>query len=106
MALQRVDQANQQGPLHAAQDASWAAKYPLLVEMLVTTRWPDQKPREVATCLAVAEGGVWKVCLHDRANRRSAWVSGETLDAAFEALETGLQEGSLGWRPSAQGNRR
>jgi len=109
MALQRVDASNSSGPLQAAQDPGWASSYPMLFEMLVTTRWDDGKPREVATLLLVAEGGVWKGMLNDRANRRTAWLSGATVDELLDAFETGLATASLGWRvtpSSGQGNRR
>jgi len=103
MALQRVDAGNSAGPLHAAQDAAWSARYPLLVEMMVTTQWEDKKPREVSTVLLVAEGGVWKGLLNDRANRRQAWVTGQTIDEVLDALESGLASGNLGWRHAPPG---
>lgn len=100
MALRRVDRSNAAAEAPVAQAGAWAEAYPSLVEYLTSVRWADGKAREVATLLMVAEGGAWKVCLHDRANGRSVWVSGQSPYEALEVLDGQLETDTAVWRPT------
>jgi len=72
--------------------------FPLLAEQLTCVRWDDGSARETATLLLLAEGGAWKVCLNDRAQRRSLWLSGPTVGACLASLEGALGSGCAAWR--------
>lgn len=52
------------------------------------------------------EGGLVKVCLSDREEGQTAWVSGPTLEACVETLELRLMEGSVEWRTSGQARKK
>lgn len=76
--------------------------YPLLWTYLTDDTWDDGKPRERSTLMLICEGGVLKVWLNDKALRRSVWVTGESPEDAMGALEQGLRDECLPWRPAAQ----
>jgi len=44
------------------------------------------------------DDGMVKICMNDRARRRSAWVSGVSVANALDAAEAFLAEGKAGWR--------
>lgn len=96
--LQRIDRSNAAGSAAAAVDLVASGEFPLVMEYLVTARWDDGKPREVATLMLVAEGGRWKVQLRDRANRRVAWLSGDTILGVLASLESALGADQVDWR--------
>lgn len=76
----------------------WLDKYPALSEYLTTPVWEDGKARITATLLLFVEDGMVKICVNDRANERSLWRAGETVEDALRAIETGLAGGTTGWR--------
>lgn len=77
-------------------------RWEALGEYLVLDRWDDGDPRRTSTLLLFCENGRWSVCLNDREAGRSAWASGETPEAALDALEDGLASGDANWRASRQ----
>lgn len=71
---------------------------PLVWEQLTDDLWDDGSPRLRSTVMVVMDGGTVKLWLHDREGKRSAWVAGESLNEAFEALEHALHHGTIAWR--------
>lgn len=71
-----------------------------LFEYLSVDRYEDGSARAVATLLIFAEDGSWKACLNDRAEARSTWATGSSIEACLEALDVALKSGSADWRRS------
>jgi len=86
------------GAIFASHSAIW--------EMMTCDKWDDGTPRERATLLVLCDGGILKLWLNDRALSRAAWISGDSLEAAMEALDHGIAEDSLPWRPQASTKRK
>jgi hypothetical protein len=99
MALKR-EAENRERRMRQAAPGDTLQGCPTLVEYLTATTWDDGQERPTATLLLFTEDGVWKCCLNDRANSRSAWVSGDTPEGCITALEEGLSLGDLPWRRS------
>jgi hypothetical protein len=76
----------------------WAIDTPGLWEYLTAWTYADGSQRVTSTLTVFLEEGMVKVCLNDRDKGRVAFVSGRTVTKTLEALEEGLQEGSLDWR--------
>jgi len=87
----------------ACADAGWVAKWPAVTSHLFDLKYDDGTPRATSTLMILGEHGVVKVCLNDREEARSAWVSGRAVDEALEALEAGLVADSLDWRARPAG---
>jgi hypothetical protein len=77
-------------------------RFPALGEYLTLDRWDDDSDRRTSTLLLFCEAGRWTACLNDRECGRSAWASGETPEAALEALEDSLANDCAAWRMSGQ----
>lgn len=75
--------------------------WPALWEFLTATSWPppDGGPRTVGTVLLFVETGRWKACLRDRECGQVAFVSAASAEGLLDALDAGLTNGSLDWRP-------
>ena len=94
-----VDRAEGGGPSVQLDDGgALLSAYPHVVEYCVESSWDDGAPRETSTLLLFVEEGRWKLCLHDRALSRSAWVSGASPEACLEALEAALGSEVVEWR--------
>lgn len=98
MSLRRIDRTNGSSGATPAEDVEFGKLYPTLAEYLTAVRWDDGKPREVATMLLVTELGMWKACLNDRANNRSAWFTGVSVSDLLETIDNALEAESAGWR--------
>jgi len=104
MALRRSASASSGVPAgHVGADPSWSSRWPVLASHLFDATFEDGTPRVTSTLMVLAELGVVKVCLNDREEARSAWVSGRTVDEALEALENGLAADSVDWRARQPG---
>lgn len=79
-------------------DVEMEKKYPAVWEYLVADAYPDGQVRQRATVMVIAEGDVVKLCLNDRDNNQSLWVTGATLSAAFKALEAAVGSAQAPWR--------
>jgi len=86
-----------------ASDDWMSNRCPEVWAYLADTKYADGQPRATATLMVIVESGVVKVCLNDRDNDRSAWVSGRSFQEALEALEVGLVGGRTDWRARAPG---
>jgi hypothetical protein len=48
--------------------------------------------------MVFSEDGLIKLCLHDRATSKVAWVSGVSVTGAMASLDRSLQDGHVEWR--------
>jgi len=71
-----------------------------LWEFLVTGRYEDGCPRQLPTVMLFLHDGRLTAALNDRDNERTAFVSGKAVEDVLDALERGLEDDSLGWRPN------
>jgi hypothetical protein len=76
----------------------WYQQCPATREYLELTQWEDGSPRQPSTVTIFVEHGLVKLCLHDRDQNRSCWVSGDSFEAAWASLEDGLAAGNVEWR--------
>lgn len=73
--------------------------FPALLEFLTLSTWEDGSPRKPGTLLIFLDGGTWKACLKDKNGPRVCFVSCPDLDGLLLAVEQGLIDDSLDWRP-------
>lgn len=81
-----------------ATDTVFAKRHPELWSHLADEQYEDGSPRERSTLMVFVEDGLVKLCLNDRDQNRTAWISALTLQEAMGALEKGLAGGRLDWR--------
>lgn len=82
---------------------AWAKQHPCLAEHLADHVFDDGTVRITSTLTVFVEDGKVKLCLRDREEDATAWVSGTSLAAALKAMEQLLRDGSIDWRPSGGG---
>lgn len=99
MAMSRAGSGTGGPDRGTAVDAQLQEACPCLHEWLSETKWDDGKKRETGSLMVVAEGGWWKMWIHDRDGRRSAWLAGGTLQDCLLAVEEGLSANTVAWRP-------
>lgn len=90
----------------AAADASFEKRYPLVHMLMTATPGKGAVRRQVATLTLVCEDGMFKAGLRDRQNAVSLWVSAETFQGAFDALEVALGLPAIPWRKTQDWNTR
>jgi len=71
---------------------------PMVLAMLTDDKWDDGSTRETSTLLLFVDADRLKACFKDRALERSVFVTGESLEAILDTLETGLETDALEWR--------
>lgn len=74
--------------------------YEALLTHIVATTWPDGSERQGSSLTLFVDEGALKACLNDKGNDLVAFVSAESLEGLLGALEAGLREDKLDWRPS------
>jgi len=72
-------------------------KYPNLHDFLARER-PGSKWHKTGCLTMFWEDGVYKLCLNDRPNKKSTFVSHVELATAFQIADRGLRSGTLRWR--------
>lgn len=77
----------------------WLEFYAGLQEFLTMTAWEDGAVRQTGTLMLLAEGGLWKLWIHDRDGKRSVWISGQSVEAVTQKAEDIVQGGPADWRP-------
>lgn len=92
------EKAAQSSARQAADEACLGEGLEGLTEYLISTRWPDGKPRQVATLTIFADEGLLKASLNDRATEQILWASASDLSSLLEALELLLQSECPPWR--------
>lgn len=85
-------------------DLFWG-RWPAVVEHLTQTVWEDGSPRELSSVTLFVEGPVVKACLSSKATGEVVFVSGNSCEAALDALEAGLEGGGLDWRSNRKTRR-
>jgi hypothetical protein len=94
----------------AFQDERWRHRYPFLWEFVARIRWAvspgdgesTQTEREPGSMIIFVDDlCLLKACLSDKETQQVAFVSGDSLEGLLEALEKGLRDDRLDWRPSA-----
>lgn len=78
---------------------SWLSSFATLSEFLTTSTWPDGSSRLLGTLLIFVDGPVWKACLKDKNGPRTCFVTGPDPDTLLLAVEEGLDQDKLDWRP-------
>lgn len=96
--LKRAAKEKEKAGTPMATDKDLERASPILLEFLTRTQWEDGAVRKVGTLMLVAEGGKWKAWLHDADGKRSAWVSGDTIQELVMAIDVGLLQDRLNWR--------
>lgn len=81
-------------------DEAWMLKHPALVEFMTLEAFDDGQLRQTTTVLLFSESGVYKACVSDRDGGRVAFVTAGGLVSLLDAVEAGLQQSSLDWRPA------
>jgi len=79
-------------------DLDFRTKYGNIHSYLTETAYDGGQTRVTSTLLIFVEEGCLKLCINDRDNNRSCFVSAPTLSALLAALEDGLAQETLEWR--------
>lgn len=87
-------------------DALFYSRLPAVAEFMCYDRWENGEKRETTTFMLFFEDGAFKVWVHDRAMKRSAFVSGRSFQDVWECVEAGLAKDCLVWRPDREGGRK
>jgi len=99
MALSRPKPGEQNGPREEPfSDLQWSEEYPTVYSYLTERMYADNKPRVTSTLLMFVEDGIFRLCINDRDNLRSAFVTAPSVAEALATLEAKLLEESLDWR--------
>lgn len=69
-----------------------------LLSYWMDSKWDDGSVRETSTVSLFVEEGMFKAALNDRDLRRSAYVSGDSIEDVLLKLELGLEGDTLDWR--------
>lgn len=93
-----ADKKAKGGAVAPCPDDTLAKSFPMMIEYLTTTRWEDGTPRERSTVNFFIEDGTLKACCNDRDLMRSLYVSAESWDALWEALEAAMADDAADWR--------
>lgn len=83
-----------------------ATRFAAVGEFLTCSEWSKGVPRQTGSLLLCVDQGLLKVWVNDRDGERSAWVSGDSLEAVLDAVERGLREDRLDWRAQRGKGRR
>ena len=79
-------------------DPALQAAHPRLHEFLTEVVWDDGKPRKTGTLMLVVEDSWWKIWLHDRDGKGSAWFTAGSMLDGLTAVEQALEDGTVAWR--------
>jgi len=74
----------------------WA---PTVCEWLTASHYDDGELRETSTLGLFVDCGVLKLCLNDRDQFRTLYVTSDSLEGALLALEAALRGSTPDWRP-------
>jgi len=100
--LKKPKPGEKAGPVEAPwDDEAFAKTYPTITEMLYATSYEDKTLRQTSTLLIFCDNGVLRICLNDRDNQRSAFVTGETVEGTLLKLEDQLATQTVEWKNKA-----
>jgi hypothetical protein len=80
-----------------ASDAALKKRCPAIHEFLTLTE-VDKKSRQTSTVSIFQDGGRWKASLADKDNDCSLYVTSDTVDGLWDALEEALKDENADWR--------
>lgn len=84
-------------PAHDTPKKMFADLYPVLQKFLAHPRKsPNQ--HETGSLTIFVDDERYKVCLNDRPNEQSTFVSSDSLGDCFRIADSGLSSGTLKWR--------
>ena len=83
-------------------ESLFATGHPAVWEYLTAGR-DEEGVRVTSTLLIFAEAGRIKACLYDRHHELTLFVSGESMEALLDDLESTLVTGGGDWRPKRGG---
>lgn len=82
-------------------DAALLQAFPTVYDYLTCVQYAEGDARVPSTMLFFVEDGLWKCCLNDRDNARSAWSAGRSALECLKSLEASLEAATIEWRRSA-----
>lgn len=88
------------GPCDRVVDTAFREAYPVLSEYLVAQTFPDGAPRKGATITVFAAEDGLKGCLNERDQGLMLWVTCDTFNGLWQALEDQLCSERVPWRRS------
>lgn len=80
----------------------FAKNFPSLFQFLRDEMYEDGTSRQTATITLFVSPQGFQACLNDRDQGQATFVTCGTVDGLWAALDKGLAEDSLQWRPSKQ----
>lgn len=83
-------------------DADMQKRFPNVFEYLVADTYPDGQVRQRSTVMLIVDADMVKLCLNDKDNGQSLWVSGTSLANALKALEAAVTCPTTVWRENKQ----
>lgn len=92
---------NGTGTKVVASDSEFEKKYPMLWAFLTDEKWSSGETRETGSVLIFTQEGQWKAMVKDKDSAHIAFVTKGTFKTLLDALERGLVEEKLDWRPDA-----
>lgn len=106
MALRKIAAAPA-GAAAGSQGHVDASEYPMILEHLTATRYPDGQVREPSALIIVADPSGWKGCLSDKDNGRTMWKTAGSVLELLMTLECALLEDDASqWRQAYQGKKK
>lgn len=82
-------------------DAAFLQAFPTIYDYLTCCEYSGGEARVPSTLLCFCEDALWKCCLNDRDNARSAWSAGRSVLECLKGLEVSLEAATIEWRRSA-----
>lgn len=99
VALRKAQAAAAGKPVSNKVTCKSLVKLPTLLSYLQEETYEDGSKRELASVAVFVERGWVKVALNDKDQRRSLYITSESLSGALEALEMAIQDDKGDWRP-------
>lgn len=81
----------------------FAKNFPDLYEFLSLEVYEDGSQRQTATITLFVSASGYQACLNDRDQGQATFVTSASVDGLWAALDKGLREDTLAWRPSQAG---
>lgn len=85
------------GPI-APDDPRFQKSYPALWEYCTSDQYPDGTRRQRSSMVIFFEESVVKLCLNDKDQLRSLWVTADTVEKVFSTADKALQTAHPPWR--------
>lgn len=89
-----------------ADAGEWGKAYPELWDFLFALEYDDGGARVPGSMVLFRDGPHLKACLSDKDANLVAFVSGNSPEALFRAIDTGLADDTLDWRAQRPARKR